>query len=345
MTQRIGINGFGRIGRTIARILAEESELELVAINDAVNDIHNLTYLWNYDSTYGRLNPLACVDQQAQCIQHQGQEIRFLSQPDMSQVPWDELGVDIVIEASGVSQNALIARQMSLQQDVRVILTHASSDDVDRFVIMGINDTEISSSDRVFSSNICDANAVAHPLAALDQEYGIAGGFISTMHPWLSYQNLVDAPLKSQSNPTHNWRDYSLGRGSVGSLIPKNTTLVDALEKVLPDIAQKINGFSYRVPTQIVSSADMTIQLQRPADVDEVKSYLMTYFAQSDYVKMNHDSLISVDYLAEPYSVIIDFQWLAINNSNLLKMITWYDNEWGYSSRVADLCRLIGKEQ
>jgi glyceraldehyde 3-phosphate dehydrogenase len=208
---------------------------------------------------------------------------------------------------------------------------------------MGVNDHEYDhDSDHLLSSTICDANAIAHVLIALEESFGLAGGLVTTLHPWLSYQNLVDGPVGWQRFPGNYWSDYALGRSSVMSMIAKNTTAVTALQPILPDIEERIEAISFRIPTSIVSIADLSLQLDRPGDVDQVIAMFEGRFADSPYVHLTREQLVSVDYAGEPYSAVIDVNWIRMSGDHLLKMVLWYDNEWGYSSRVLDLAALVG---
>jgi glyceraldehyde 3-phosphate dehydrogenase len=170
----------------------------------------------------------------------------------------------------------------------------------------------------------------------MDSQYGIKNGSLTTLHPWLSYQNLVDGPAISQSNPGVVWTDYALGRASTDSLIPKNTTAMSAVEKVLPQLKGKIISFSYRIPTDIVATSDITINLKCDVSTSEIKKFLQEQCDKSPYVRMNTESLVSLDYEKDESSAIIDMQWVKAVN-NVVKIVLWYDNEWGYSARVLDL--------
>jgi glyceraldehyde 3-phosphate dehydrogenase len=257
---------------------------------------------------------------------------------NIADVPWGESAIDVVIDASGVRANVLSARRViETGGAAKVVVTHSPSVGIDRYIVMGLNHADYDpTADSVVSSSICDVNAISHVLAELDRAFGIEGGFVTTLHPWLSYQNLVDAPLASQSDPGHFWKDYSLGRASIGALIPKDTTAVTALAPVLPDVSHRLMGFSYRVPTNVVTSADLSLRLSRHVTTDEVRNALERLCERSPVVRANRQSLVSVDYLGDAASAIIDMQWVKAAGG-MAKVVLWYDNEWGYSARVADL--------
>jgi len=335
---KIGINGFGRIGRTIAKINAQQQRFELVAINDTNTHIDNMAYLFKYDSTHGKFPGEVLAQEDSITIQ--GKKAQYTSYRNIQEVPWDKYNVDIVIDSSGVDSNVGGARWLIDQKKTKkVVITHSSSE-TDKEIIMGVNDDQLSKDDCVVSNSICDANAIAHVLKWLDEEFGILSGSITTLHPWLSYQNLVDGPAISQAKPGVVWNDYALGRGSPGGLIPKNTTAVTATEKVLPQLKDKILSFSYRIPTAIVASSDITLQLKNTPNNKELENFLRQKIEISPYVRANDESLTSIDYEKEEYSAICDMQWLKVENG-LIKVVLWYDNEWGYSCRVLDLINCL----
>lgn len=338
---RIGINGFGRIGRATARIAAQDPGLEVVAVNDLTN-IENLAYLYNYDSTYGRALPKArCDGDQGLVIGDTKAQFSMLA--DTTDVAWEEAGIDLLIDATGVHQNVIGSNALVNQNRVpRVIITHSPPSDVDNYIILGVNDDSLDRENhRVVSTTICDANAIAHVLDALDDRFGVATGLVTTLHPWLSYQNLVDGPVGFQRFPGNYWNEYALGRASVMSMIAKNTTAVSALRPVLPDLESRLAGISFRTPTSIVSIADLSIQVETPTSEEEVRDFLSDRFAESAYVLVNHEPLVSIDFAGEPYSAVIDANWIRVAGKSLVKLVLWYDNEWGYSNRVLDLARIM----
>jgi glyceraldehyde 3-phosphate dehydrogenase len=336
---KIGINGFGRIGRTITRINKLQSRFDLVAINDIDPYVDNMMYLLKYDSTYGKFPGEMKNDQNA--IYIDDAKIQYFSQPELHEVDWGSLDVDLVIDSSGVASNIDSAKKLVAQNNSvkKVVVTH-SSEITDKEIIMGVNHKTLEATDHVVSNSICDANALAHVLQWIDDKYKILSGSITTLHPWLSYQNLVDGPAISKSKPGVVWKDFALGRASSDSLIPKNTTAVSAIEKVLPNLQDKLLSFSYRVPTDIVASSDITLNTSSHPNLDELKIYLESKINQSKYVRSNYESLVSLDYEKEEVSAVLDMQWLRVRNG-LIKLVLWYDNEWGYSARTLDLAEAL----
>ena len=335
---RIAINGFGRIGRAIAKINAQYKYFDLALINDINPHVDNLAYLLRYDSTYGKFN--GRVENSKNEIVINGSAATCTAYRNMQDAPWEDYGVNIVIDSSGIEKQLSETKRIINNGKVGNVIVTNSSKEVDHEVIMGVNDETLTADHKVVSSSICDANAISHVLKWVNDGYGIEGGALTTLHPWLSYQNLVDGPAVSQGNPGVVWADYALGRASVGSLIPKNTTAIRAAERALPDLQGRILSFSYRVPTDIVSSSDMTLFLGRTVNEQEFKQYLKNKCKDSYYVKINEESLISSDYEQEEASAVIDMQWVKVNG-NVIKLILWYDNEWGYSARVLDLAKKL----
>tara|TARA_B110000003_G_scaffold255543_1_gene272393 strand:+ start:8737 stop:9759 length:1023 start_codon:yes stop_codon:yes gene_type:complete len=336
--KRIAINGFGRIGRAIAKINDKNKLFDLVLINDINPHPENLAYLFKYDSTYGRFN--GNVGHGENSISINQKESIYSSHSKLEDIPWDELSIDLLIDSSGIGKNILDGKSLIQQKKFKKMIVTNSYKDVDNEIIMGVNDDSLSPSDDVVSNSICDANAIAHIMKWLDDEFQILGGSLTTLHPWLAYQNLVDGTSISSSNPGVVWKDYALGRASTGNLIPKNTTAMTAVEKVLPNLHGRVLSFSYRIPTDIVASSDITLNLGREVSEDELKKFFVDKCASSQYINMNSESLVSMDYEMEEVSGVIDAQWLK-TNGNVVKVVLWYDNEWGYSSRVLDLANKL----
>lgn len=340
---RVAVNGFGRIGRVLARQVVARTGFRLVAVNDLTGDVGNLAYLFNYDTNYGRAPVPATEGSADGTMVLDGSIVRCHGERLATDVPWEDSDVDVLVDATGVAANVLAAHELVAQGRVpKVVITHCPSAEVDLHLIYGINDDRyLADRHHVVAGNICDANAVAHPIKALQESFEIASGYLTTIHPWLSYQHLVDAPTVKVSEPQHFWPDYSLGRASSSALIPKNTTAVDALAPVLPDVAAKLGSFSYRVPTPVVASADLTLRLGGSPGMVEVEEVLRELVVRSSVVNGNDESLVSQDYLGVDASATIDFQWLGVHG-DLVKVVLWYDNEWGYAARMLDIAGLMG---
>ena len=338
MKKNIAINGFGRIGRAITKINQKYDLFNLVFINDINPHLENLSYLFKYDSTYGKFEGDVSVSNNELIINN----IRShcYSYKDLKEIPWENHSVDLLIDSSGVSSNIKDGKKLIKDKKLKKIIVTHSNNDVDKEIIMGVNDSEITSEDEIFSSSICDANALAHIMKWIDEEFIIENGSLTTLHPWLSYQNLVDGSSISFSNPGVIWTDFALGRSSVRNLIPKDTTAMTAVEKILPGLKGKIVSFSYRVPTDIVASSDITLNLKKKIDLKKLNTFLEKKTKESSYIKINKESLVSLDYAKQELSAFIDSQWTKVSG-NLIKIVLWYDNEWGYSARVLDLAKKI----
>ena len=257
---KVAINGFGSIGRSIFRINNQKKLFDIVAINDINPDNKNLAYQLKYDSTYGVLNNEISANDSGLLIDNKHIVIHHESKIDS--VQWGD--VDIVIDASGIHENVIRGRKLINQGIKKCIVTHSPPEkDVDKTIIMGVNESSIGRKDFLLSSSICDANAFAPTINVLKKEYGIDHGFLTTLHPWLAYQNILDGPSKSFAYPGKIHHHYVLGRASLPSLIPKPTSCISASCKVIPDLKDKFLSLSYRVPTSIVSSADMSIKLNK----------------------------------------------------------------------------------
>jgi glyceraldehyde 3-phosphate dehydrogenase len=338
---RIGINGFGRIGRAITRIILESGKHRVVHVNDLNTDKANLAYLLKYDTIYGRLG--ARVEATAEGLAIGEGAARVTHVADIAEVEWKSAEVDVVIEATGVSANEVRARVVA-NTVAPVLITHAAPT-ADFTLVFGATEHAFDpAKHRVVSTSICDACAAAPVLSALHRTFGVEFGFITTLHPWLSYQNLMDGPARSQASPGATYAHYPLGRSSVGALIPKPTTVVNACERIVPELSGRLKCMSYRVPTPCVSSGDMTLHLERDATIESVIAALEALRDSQrgrSVVRITDEPLISVDYLKDDHSCIIDTRWLMLNQSRQLKVVLWYDNEWGYSSRVVDAIELF----
>jgi len=332
---KVGINGFGRIGRALTRMNLKHQQYELVAINDIDPDINNLAYLLKYDTTYGKLDN-AKIEVENGFLIINSKKMKVFSEKTISKIPWHEMGVDIIVDASGVFQNVLDSIILLEQGIKKVIITHSPNRGVDFTYMDGVNERDYDpTAHHIISSSICDANAVAPFYKMIDDSFGIELGEVTTLHPWLSYQNLLDGTIQSVASPGHLWSDYALGRSSIGTLIPKATTLGRAMENVIPGITQKIHSSSFRIPTSIVSAAEGVFLLKNKTSLKEISQCIEKYRSRYPNVLVTDDrSLVSIDYLGAEYGATIDMRWLYLNNDIMLKFVLWYDNEWGYASRI-----------
>ncbi len=342
---RVGLNGFGRIGRVVARILSTKRKYKLVLINEIDNDIENLAYLFKYDSLYGKFN--GRVKKNGNSILINKDEVKIFSKKKIEDVPWKKNKIDVVIDASGTNSNVRSSKKILKNGVKKVIITHSPNNNIDFTMILGVNEKNYNHiKHNIISSSICDASAIAPVLNQIEKKWGIESGFVTTLHSRLSYQNLLDGSLKSISSPGHNWKDYSLGRNSLASLIPKKTTAVDAVTRCVPKLKGRISGLSFRVPTAIVCGSDLTIKVKNKTNTNDVKNFFKNLsMKQKKIYEYQTEPLVSIDHLKTTKSAIIDSNYIDTVNSNLVKMIIWYDNEWGYSNRVIDILDYVTKKR
>lgn len=339
---KVGINGFGRIGRAVTRIIQQDTRFRVVAVNDIDPNVENHAYLLEYDSTYGQYD--GTVEREGNRVIIDDNPITFYEYEDISRVPWEQQDVDVVVGASGVHQNVLNSHRLIEEDRVsKVVITHQPDEGLDQAIIIGVNEDEYDpDADHVVGSSICDANALAPAINLLDEELGVKQGFVTTLHPWLSYQNLVDGSVRSVSSPGHFWDDFQLGRASDKNLIPKDTTAVEAIEAVEPQIPEKVNAMSFRIPTAIVSTSDVTLELESETTREEINALFEA--KQEDNPRIfgyTEEPLVSSDFKKIEQSFVFDGRWTDVQDGKNLHMILWYDNEWGYSERVVDTVELV----
>lgn len=333
---RVLINGFGRIGRAITRINLINNVFDLVAINDINPDNNNIAYLLKYDSTFGRLQSRISSDDKNLYVDEKS--IKLYHKETINEL--DLENIDILIDSSGIRENILQIEEMAeISKVKRFIITNIDSIKSTN-IIFGINHRILKDSGiKIISSSICDAISLGPIYHVLTKTFGIKSGFLTTLHPWLSYQNLLDGPAKSWSQPGDIYSHYALGRSAATSLIPKSTSAIRALNNVFPNVIDKIYSFSYRTPTSLVSSAVLTLLVDRKTTVSEIVELFKKEETEQKYniIKTTDEPLISLDYVQSNYSAILDTRWIQVNNGNHIELVYWYDNEWGYASRVVDI--------
>lgn len=337
---RVGINGLGRIGRAILRRNLEVNAFKVVAINDINPDIANIAYTINYDSTYGRLQEPYLVSPD-QYLVRKADKIKVYHENDISKVNWDAMGIDLIIDSSGVNANVIASKKTLLDSNLkRVFITHSpDNQEVDYTLVLGANDEGFSKHHKVVASSICDATALAPVLKIIKNNLGIQMGSVTTLHPWLNYQNLLDGPASSWSVPGEIYHHYALGRSAFGNMIPKPTSALSATCKVLNGLSQDdLASFSYRTPTSIVGSADITLLVDKTVSRNSLLELFYQYENQQKWeiIHNNLSPLVSSDFARSTYSAIVDHRWTEVIKGNMIKLVLWYDNEWGYASRVVD---------
>ena len=337
---RVLLNGFGRIGRAIFRINLEKDYFDLACINVINPDNKNIAYLMKYDSTYGVLpNDITNDDHD---IYIGGKAIHVLHESDISKIDLSDF--DYVIEATGVKSNILWIEENAASSSVKRFITTNIESKKSQNIIFGVNQEILKDkSVKNISSSICDAISLGPVYNVLTENFDVESGFLVTLHPWLSYQNLLDGPAKSWSQPGDIYSHYALGRASTQSLIPKSTSAIRALNNVFSGAIDKVCSFSYRTPTPIVAGAVLTLKLKQDTNKEMLVSLFKEKEKQQSFhiIKTTDEPLISMDYIRNDYSTILDTRWIQVSNGNNIELVYWYDNEWGYSSRVVDIVNYL----
>ncbi len=330
---KIAINGFGRIGRSVFRVLNNNKEIEIVAIND-IFDKGSLVYLLKYDTVMRRFP--GDVSLNGDLLITANQRVKLLAERIPRQLPWHELGVDIVIESTG------IFRQRSQLEDhisagaKRVILTVPAKDEIDYTVVLGVNDNGLTKNHRIVSNASCTTNCLAPMAKVLHEAFGIELGIINTIHAYTNDQRLADVP--------HS--DWRRSRAAAENVIPTTTGAARAVGKVLPELNGKLDGIAMRVPVPDGSVVDFNVRLQHEVTVETINDAVRSAADDGPISKVLQYSnlpVVSTDIIGNKYSSIFDAPFTRVIKGNFVKTLNWYDNEWGYASRVVDLIGLLGK--
>ncbi|MEX2654661.1 MAG: type I glyceraldehyde-3-phosphate dehydrogenase [Acidimicrobiia bacterium] len=334
MSVQVAINGFGRIGRNVLRVILEreDSNIDVVAINDLADD-DVLAYLLEYDSVMGPLGRDVEVTDGVMKVGRQS--IRMLRERDPKNLPWSELEVDVVVEATGIFRSR---EQLQWHIDAgakRAILTVPAKDAIDEMVVLGVNDDVLDPTDVIVSNASCTTNCLAPIAKVLDDAFGIERGIMTTVHAYTNDQRLADVPHA----------DLRRSRAATENIIPTTTGAAKAVGKVLPKLDGKLDGMAMRVPVPDGSTVDLVVELSRPVTVEEVNAAVK---AAADgplagIIQYSEDPLVSTDIIGNPHSSIFDAASTQVLGGNLVKILSWYDNEWGYSNRVVDLIDRLGE--
>ncbi|MGV4376384.1 type I glyceraldehyde-3-phosphate dehydrogenase [Trueperella pyogenes] len=332
MTIKVGINGFGRIGRNFTRAaLAQGADIEIVAVND-LTDNKTLAHLLKYDSILGTLDEdVTYTDEEIKLGDH---TIKAFAERDPANLPWGELGVDIVIESTGRFTNAEDAKK-HIEAGAKKVLISAPAKNEDITIVMGVNDADYDAAKHTIISNAsCTTNCLAPMAKVLNDEFGILKGLMTTVHAYTADQNLMDGPHK----------DLRRARAAALSIIPTSTGAAKAVALVLPELKGKFDGYALRVPTPTGSATDLTFECEREVTVEEINAAIKKA-AEGDLkgiLKYTEDPIVSKDIETDPHSSIFDAGLTKVIG-NQVKVVSWYDNEWGYSNRLVDLAVLVGK--
>ena len=329
MTIRVGINGFGRIGRLVFRRAVSQEGIEVVAINDLI-DVDYIAYMLRHDSTHGRFQGTVEVNNGALVVN--GKPIRISSQRSPADLRWDEVGVDTVLEATGFFLTDETARQHLQAGAAKVVLSAPSKDDTPMFV-MGVNHSSYAGQE-IVSNASCTTNCLAPLAKVLHDNFGIASGLMTTVHATTATQKTVDGP---------SVKDWRGGRGAAQNIIPSSTGAAKAVGKVIPALNGKLTGMAFRVPTPDVSVVDLTVNLERATSYEAVKAAMKTASegAMQGILGYTEAEVVSTDFLGESCTSVFDAGAGIALTDTFMKLVAWYDNEWGYSCKCVDLIRHI----
>jgi glyceraldehyde 3-phosphate dehydrogenase len=330
---KIGINGFGRIGRNVFRSALNNPNVEVVAVND-LTDVSMLAHLLKYDTTHGRLD--ATVEVGDGSIIVNGKNIKVFAERDPGNLPWGEVGAEIVVESTGIF-TAKEKAELHLKGGAKKVIISAPASNEDITIVMGVNEDQYDAAKHTVISNAsCTTNCLAPFAKVINDKFGIVKGMMTTIHSYTNDQSVLDVPHK----------DARRARAAAENIIPSTTGAAKAVSLVLPELKGKLNGMAMRVPTPNVSVTDLVVELSQNVTVEEVNAALKE--AANGPLKgiMNYseEPLVSSDYNTDPASSTIDALSTMVVGDNMLKIISWYDNEWGYSSRVVDLADYIAKK-
>lgn len=330
---RVAINGFGRIGRSVFRVISQRPDagMEIVAINDLADD-EMATYLLKHDTVMGEFPGEVTLDDGY--LEAGGHRARLLTIMDPTELPWEELGVDVVIEATGVFRTRDAVSQHIEAGAKRVILTVPAKDELDATVVLGVNDEDLGAEDEIVSNASCTTNCLAPIVKILDDEFGIKRGLMTTVHAYTNDQRLADVPHK----------DFRRSRAATENIIPTTTGAAKAVGKVLPALDGKLDGIAMRVPVPDGSTVDLVVELETDVTVEQVNAAVerAANGPMAGIVQYSEDALVSTDIIGNPHSSIFDAPSTIVLGGNKVKVLSWYDNEWGYSHRVVDLIERMG---
>ena len=328
---RVAINGFGRIGRSVFRILDQNKDIEVIAINDLSNQ-ESLAYLLKYDTIMGRFS--GNVNIEKDILHTDNESVQMLSERDPAKLPWEELNIDIVIESTGVFRSCSALETHLKAGAQKVILTVPAKDEIDNTVVVGVNEDTLKKEHRIVSNASCTTNCLAPMAKILDESFGIKQGVMNTVHAYTNDQRLADVP--------HS--DLRRSRAAAENIIPTSTGAARAVGMVLPELNGKLDGIASRVPVPDGSVVNLFIELDKEVTVQDIHDAVKVA-AETERMKnilyYSDSHIVSSDIIGNPYSSIYDSKCTKVVSGKYVRTINWYDNEWGYSNRVVDLIRLM----
>ncbi len=325
-TIKVGINGFGRIGRLVFRAMAERSNIEVVGINDLI-DAEYMAYMLKYDSVHGTFKGEVSV--QGNNLVVNGKTIRVTAEKDPNNLKWNEVGAEYIVESTGLFLSKDSAQAHINAGAKKVILSAPSKDDTPMFV-MGVNHKDLTDDIKIFSNASCTTNCLAPLAKVIHDNFGIAEGLMTTVHATTATQKTVDGPSA---------KDWRGGRSALNNIIPSSTGAAKAVGKVIPSLNGKLTGMSFRVPTADVSVVDLTVKLDKPTSYEEICAAVKA--ASEGELKgilgYTEDAVVSQDFVSDSRTSIFDKEAGIMLNPTFVKLVSWYDNEWGYSNKLADM--------
>ena len=331
------LNGVGRIGKSIVRIANSSDTLKIVAINELNSNIQNIAYSINYDSTYGRFEDKFDVNNNF--IQNSKNKIEILNKSDLFDIDFKEKNIDIIIDASGSITD--IEKLKSLEVK-KIFLTHPNKN-ADINCILGVNEEKLNTNHKIISTSSCNATALLPVLKIIDDNFSIEYGDIVTVHPLLNHQKTLDSSCIGSKDRDVKC-NFEFGRSSTQNIIPSQTTTIDACSYVMPFINRElISSSSLRVPTPTVGAINVAITVKNDCSIEKLQSILKDYESKQKYKILlnNFESLVSSDFQAQNYTSIVDHRFTDIKKNKMIKLVVWYDNEWGYASKVVDIVKTI----
>jgi len=322
---KLAINGFGRIGRPSLKIAFEKEDIEIVAVND-LTDIKTAVHLLKYDSCYGKYGHEVVADEENKEIIIDGTRIKYFSEADPEKLPWKELEADVVLECTGVFETQEDARKHIKAGAKKVVLSAPAKDDTPVY-LLGVNEKDYQG-EAVISNGSCTTNCLAPMIKVLDDNFGVEKGFMTTTHSYTNDQRVLDLPHK----------DLRRARAAALNIIPTTTGAAKTVGKVLKHLDGKLDGISLRVPTPVVSITDFVCTLKKETTKEEINKAFKD--ATSNILGVTEEPLVSMDLKEDPHSAIVDLS-LTMAQGNLVKIVGWYDNEWGYSNRLVEMAELV----
>lgn len=332
---KVAINGFGRIGRNALKILLERRDAQVVAIND-ITDANTLAHLLKHDSSYGAYDKKVSAKENSLVIN--SREIPVFAEKDPAKLPWTDLGVDVVIESTGFFTKPEEARAHIKAGAKKVVISAPAKGEGAKTVVLGVNEEVVEAGDEIISNASCTTNCIAPIMKVLEDELGIDKAMMTTVHSYTGSQRLLDAPAK----------DLREARSAAENIVPTTTGASKAAALAIPSLAGRFNGLSVRVPTPVVSLSDITAIVKRNTTKEELNEIFKKAASEPYYegiIGVTEEELVSSDFIGDPHSCIVDLPLTDVVGGNMIKIVAWYDNEWGYSNRLVELAVDFGKEK